>query len=270
VIAKRILDLAVAAAGLVATAPVLVPVLVATWAEDRHSPFYIANRVGRGGESFRMVKVRSMVVNADKSGVDSTAADDKRITRVGAFVRRFKLDELPQLWNVLKGDMSIVGPRPNVARDVALYTTEEQRLLSVRPGITDLSSVVFSDEGQILEGAADPDLDYNQRIRPYKSRLGLLLIDNETVLLDLWIIGLTAVSIVSRQRALHEVGRILDVLGADAMLQQVAARHEPLRPYPPPGAADIVRSRAPSDPRAPAQASVPTGAAVGLRVVGQN
>ena len=103
---KRLLDIAMSATGLVATAPVMVPVLIATWAQDRHSPFYIASRVAKGGGSFRMVKVRSMVVNADKSGVDSTAADDKRITPIGAFVRRFKLDELAQLWNVLRGDMS--------------------------------------------------------------------------------------------------------------------------------------------------------------------
>jgi len=242
---KRIFDVAVAAAGLVATAPVLVPVLVATWAQDRHSPFYIANRVARGGGHFRMVKVRSMVIGADKSGVDSTAANDRRITRVGMFVRRFKVDELPQLWNVLKGDMSLVGPRPNVERDVALYTEEERRLLTVRPGITDLSSIVFADEGQILEGAADPDLDYNRRIRPYKSRLGLLLIDHESLGLDLRIIGLTLLGAVSRQRALFGVVRILEGLGADKLLRRVASRRAPLLPHPPPGATEIVRSREP-------------------------
>jgi lipopolysaccharide/colanic/teichoic acid biosynthesis glycosyltransferase len=242
--AKRILDIAVAAAGLVVTAPVLVPVLVATWAQDRRSPFYVADRVARDGGTFRMVKVRSMVVGADKSGVDSTAANDRRITRVGAFARRFKLDELPQLWNVLKGDMSLVGPRPNVPRDVALYTEQERRLLTVRPGITDLSSIVFADEGQILEGAADPDLDYNQRIRPYKSRLGLLLLDHETLALDLRIIGLTLAGTISRARALAGVMRILEELKADAVLCHVASRREPLRPYPPPGATEVVRSRA--------------------------
>jgi lipopolysaccharide/colanic/teichoic acid biosynthesis glycosyltransferase len=242
-IAKRILDVTVAAFGLAASAPVLVPVLLATWAEDRHSPFYVANRVGRGGRPFRMVKVRSMRVGADKSGVDSTAANDRRITRVGSFVRRFKLDELPQLWNVLKGDMSLVGPRPNVERDVALYTEDEQRLLTVRPGITDLSSIVFSDEGEILTGAPDPDLDYNQRIRPYKSRLGLLLVDHDDVGLDLRIVGLTLVGAMSRRRALAGVVRILEGLRADAMLRRVAARREPLLPYPPPGATEVVRSR---------------------------
>lgn len=244
-IAKRLLDIALSATGLLATAPVMVPVLVLTWAQDRHSPFYIADRVAKGGGTFRMVKVRSMVMGADKSGVDSTGANDRRITPVGAFVRRFKIDELAQLYNVLKGEMSLVGPRPNVPRDVALYTEQERRLLSVRPGITDLSSIVFADEGDILADADDPDLDYNQRIRPYKSRLGLLLIDHETLVLDLRILGLTLLGAASRRRALDGVAAIVERLGAEPMLTRVARRLEPLVPHPPPGADEIVRSREP-------------------------
>jgi len=98
-----------------------------------------------------MVKLRSMVVRADRTGVDSTAGNDPRITIVGRLIRKLKLDELSQLWNVLKGDMSLVGPRPNVPREVALYTKEEDHLLDVRPGITDISSIVFADEGEILD-----------------------------------------------------------------------------------------------------------------------
>ena len=138
-IGKRLLDIALSAAGLTASAPVLVPVLLATWAQDKHSPFYIADRVARGGGTFRMVKVRSMVMNADKSGVDSTAADDKRITPVGQFVRKFKIDELPQLFNVLRGDMSIVGPRPEqpgMTRRLAAEIPHFEHRLLVKPGIT--------------------------------------------------------------------------------------------------------------------------------------
>lgn len=102
-----------------------------------------------------MVKIRSIIVKADQTGVDSTARDDKRITPVGRLVRNFKLDEFSQLWNVLKGDMSLVGPRPNVPGEVAMYTSEENRLLEIRPGITDISSIVFADEGDILRGAVD-------------------------------------------------------------------------------------------------------------------
>src|SRR5215213_3935979 len=176
---KRLFDFLVAVAGLIILSPLIAVLSVAIYLQDRHSPFYVAKRVGAGGISFRMVKFRSMVIRADTSGVDSTANDDPRITGLGRFVRRYKLDEIPQLWNVLVGSMSLVGPRPNVERDTALYTTEERRLLSIRPGITDLASIVFADEGDILEGSDNPDLKYNQVIRPWKSRLGLLYVDAE-------------------------------------------------------------------------------------------
>src|SRR5690606_14808845 len=137
---KRLMDILVAGVGLVIASPLLLIVMFLVWRYDRHSPFYIAPRVGRGGRPFRMVKMRSMVVGADKLGVDSTSAEDKRITPIGHFIRRYKIDEMTQLWNVLKGDMSLVGPRPQVQRDVDLYTPAEQRLLDVRPGITDFAS----------------------------------------------------------------------------------------------------------------------------------
>nr|MDP9178948.1 sugar transferase [Gemmatimonadota bacterium] len=174
---KRALDIAAAGAGLILLSPLIAALSIAIYLQDYHSPLYVATRAGRGDRPFRMVKFRSMVIRADSSGVDSTAGDDARITRLGAFIRRFKLDELPQLWNVLRGDMSLVGPRPNVERETRLYTAEEKRLLSVRPGITDLASIVFADEGEILRGSDDPDLRYNQIIRPWKSRLGLVYVD---------------------------------------------------------------------------------------------
>ena len=111
---KRLLDICVSLIGLLALSPVLLPVIFLVWRQDGHSPFYIAPRVGKGERIFRMVKLRSMVINADKSGVDSTSGNDSRITAVGHFIRRYKLDELTELWNVLLGDMSLVGPRPNV------------------------------------------------------------------------------------------------------------------------------------------------------------
>ena len=146
-----------------------------------------------GGLLFRMVKLRSMVVGAAKTGVDSTGNDDVRITAVGRLIRKYKIDEVMQLWNVLLGDMSLVGPRPNVKAETDLYTKEERVLLSVKPGITDFSSIVFSDEGNILEGQEDPDLAYNQLIRPGKSRLGLFYISKASIALDIRLIWLTAV-----------------------------------------------------------------------------
>ena len=240
---KRLIDVLGSALGLLILSPLLGVILLLIWSNDRHSPFYIAPRVGRGSTTFRMVKLRSMRVNADKTGVDSTAANDSRITPVGHFVRRYKLDEVMQLWNVLKGDMSLVGPRPNVERETRMYTPVERRLLTVRPGITDLASIVFADEGQILEGRSDPDLAYNQLIRPWKSRLGLLYVDKANVLLDLRLIGLTVVAIASRPAALRRVGRLLQKLTADADLLRVAAREEALVPAPPPGSDQIVMAR---------------------------
>jgi len=240
---KRLIDLSVASAGLILTSPLLIPVLFLVWLQDRHSPFYLAPRVGKNGKTFRIVKARSMVVRADKSGVDSTAADDPRITPIGKFIRRFKIDELTQLINVFKGEMSLVGPRPNVTRDVALYTEEEKKILSIKPGITDLSSIVFADEGEILEGKRDPDLAYNQLIRPWKSRLCLFYLDHQSVWLDLQLVFLTAVTIFARPLALKGIHAILRRLKADPELQKIVLREQALTPHPPPGALEVVISR---------------------------
>jgi lipopolysaccharide/colanic/teichoic acid biosynthesis glycosyltransferase len=239
-ILKRAFDIVAASAGLLLFSPLLLAVMLAIWLQDRRSPFYIAARAARGGGTFHMVKFRSMVVNADKIGGSSTAATDRRITPVGQFVRAYKLDELIQLWNVLKGDMSFVGPRPQVLTDAGLYTEAEKRMLTVRPGITDPASIVFSDEGDILKGSTDPDLLYNQIIRPWKSRLALLYIDKRSFLFDIWLILLTAVAIASRRTALKAIQRLLQRWGADPLLQRMARREDPLLLYPPPGATEVV------------------------------
>lgn len=240
---KRLFDILASAFGLLLLSPVLLPVMFLVWRQDGHSPFYVAARSGRGGVSFNMIKLRSMVVNADKSGVDSTGANDRRITKVGHFIRRYKLDELTQLWNVLLGDMSLVGPRPNVKRETDLYTPLEKKLLDVKPGITDISSIVFSDEGEILKDQADPDIAYNQLIRPGKSLLGLFYIEHRSLLLDLRLIILTLIAVVSRERALAGVQEILRGLGASSDMLTLALRQQPLTPRPPPGGDRIVTSR---------------------------
>jgi lipopolysaccharide/colanic/teichoic acid biosynthesis glycosyltransferase len=240
---KRLLDILISAFGLLVAAPILLPVMFLIWWQDKHSPFYIAPRVGRGEKPFRMIKLRSMIINADKSGVDSTAANDRRITRVGQFVRQYKLDEVVQLWNVLKGDMSLVGPRPNVERETRMYTAQEKRLLTVRPGITDYASIVFSDEGEILKGKADPDIAYNQLIRPYKGYLGLFYLEHSGVFLDLKLIMLTVLAVASRSAALRAVVKDMKKRGAPDELLRVAAREAELLPAPPPGAATIVTER---------------------------
>ena len=237
---KRLLDIVGSLVGLLLMSPVLFVFIFLIWLQDRHSPFYIATRVGCGKKPFRMAKLRSMVKNADKLGGTSTSGDDNRLTAIGHIIRRYKIDEFSQLFNVLIGHMSLVGPRPNTIQDVSLYTSEEKRLLTIRPGITDISSIVFSDEGEILKGNEDPDLKYNQVIRPYKSRFGLFYLENQGVFLDIQIVFLTVIAIFSRKTALLGVNKLLKRHMKDPMLIEVALRKVELKPYPPPGATRIV------------------------------
>lgn len=223
--------------------PILFPVIFIVWIQDFKSPFYIPLRVGKNGKLFKMIKLRSMIVNADSSGVDSTGLNDERITRIGKIIRKFKLDELSQLLNVLIGDMSLVGPRPNVKKETDLYTDIENDLLSVKPGITDISSIVFSDEGDILADKSDADLAYNQLIRPWKSRLGLIYIKNQSFMLDIQLIFLTVVSIYSRDLALASIVKILSRLEVDNEIIEISKRKKDLYPFPPPGANKIVECR---------------------------
>lgn len=240
---KRILDFVLSLIGLILSSPLLIPIIIIVWMQDWHSPFYIALRVGKKEKLFKMVKLRSMIINAHKSGVDSTSSSDTRITSVGRFIRSYKLDELSQLWNVLIGDMSLVGPRPNVKRETDLYTLSEKKLLTVKPGITDFSSIVFSDEGDILKDQADPDIAYNQLIRPWKSKLGIFYIENRNILVDIKLIYLTVIAILSREKALMTISGMLYRMRADNELVQIALRKGILIPTPPPGAAKIVTNR---------------------------
>ena len=221
----------------------LIGASIAVWFQDYNSPYYFGERVGKNEKLFWMVKLRSMVKNADKSGVDSTSANDMRITPIGHFIRRYKLDEFTQLWNVFWGQMSLVGPRPNVKRETDLYTPDEKKLLKVKPGITDFSSIVFSDEGDILADSEDPDLDYNQLIRPWKSRLGIYYVENQSILIDIKIIFMTIQAILNRDKALAQVHSTLQGMGAPQELLQVVLRDKPLTPTPPPGASQVVTSR---------------------------
>ena len=238
---KRIFDFTVSFIGLVMTLPLTIPVLILIWIQDFKNPFYIAPRVGRKFKTFRMIKFRSMVVNADKTGVQSTSAADARITPIGNFVRKYKMDELSQFLNVFIGDMSFVGPRPQVRETgTDLYTDEEKRMLDVKPGITDFASIVFSDEGNILKDSKNPNLDYNRLIRPWKSRLALLYVDKRSFFLDIKLMILTAVAIISKQKALVYINEILINLKADPLLIEVCKREKPLIPYAPPGTKKIV------------------------------
>lgn len=240
---KRLFDLLVSTILIILFSPVFIVFSILIWMQDWHSPFYIAPRVGLNDKIFNMIKFRSMVVNADQSGVDSTSSDDNRITLIGKIIRKYKIDELPNFFNILKGEMSFVGPRPNVERETRLYTVEEKLLLSVRPGITDIASIIFSDEGDILEGSIDPDLDYNQLIRPWKSRLGIIYINNLSTLMDIKLMFLTALSIISKEKALNYINSILIKLNVDNKIIEVSKRQADLTPFHPPGSKKIVEYR---------------------------
>ena len=181
---KRVFDIVGSVIGLVILAPLLCLVSILIKLNSPGSVFYRGLRAGRFGTPFKIFKFRTMVVNADRIGGPSTPEDDPRITRIGAWLRRYKLDELPQLLNVFKGEMSFVGPRPEVIDEVRLYNDEERRLLDVRPGITDWASVKFRNEGAILRGSADPHQTYREEIRPEKVRLGLAYVREHSMLTD--------------------------------------------------------------------------------------
>ena len=240
---KRSFDIFTSFFGLLFLSPILLLAIFLVWKEDKRSPFYVTKRLGKNNKLFKMIKLRSMSVDADKSGVVSSSDNDIRITSIGQKIRRYKLDEFIQLWNVLIGDMSLVGPRPNVKDETDLYTDIEKELLSTRPGITDFSSIIFSDEGDILKGKDNPDLIYNQLIRPWKSRLGLIYIKNQSFLLDIKIIIYTMVAFTSKQRALNWITKQLKIMNVDSDVVNISKREVELYPFPPPGMDKVVTKR---------------------------
>ena len=185
--AKRLVDVAASACGLLVLAPLLAAIAVAV-RRDGGPAFFRQWRVGRGGQPFRLWKFRTMVPNAEGLGPALTAAGDPRVTRVGAWLRRRKLDELPQLLNVLAGDMRLVGPRPEVPRYVARYTADQRRVLQLVPGITDPASLAYCAEEQLLAAADEPERLYVEAILPDKVRRNLAYAERATVLTDLGVV----------------------------------------------------------------------------------
>ncbi len=181
---RRAIEVVVALAGLAAVAPLMALIALAIKVGDRGPVFFTQTRVGQFGRHFGMHKFRSMVHDAEKKGIPLTAGNDRRITRVGGWLRRTKLDELPQLWNVVKGDMSLVGSRPEVPRFVAFYTADQRRLLDVRPGITDPASLQFFDEAETLAGFDNPETAYIQHIMPHKLAINLTYLRRRSIASD--------------------------------------------------------------------------------------
>lgn len=193
---KRLFDIICSFCGLVVLLPVILIVAIIIKRSAPGPIFYVANRIGRNGKPFRMFKFRTMVVDADKIGGPSTASDDPRLTRIGLFLKKYQLDEVPQLFNVLKGDMSLVGPRPEVKIYVDMMTAEEKNaILSVRPGLTDFASLWNFHEGEILKGSADPEKAYMEKIRPEKLRLQIKYVNERSFLVDVKIIFQTVLKV---------------------------------------------------------------------------
>ncbi len=177
----RFLDILFAFFGLIVLSPLLLIIWLLIVLTSKGGGFYKQIRVGKNGYDFKLYKFRSMRVDADKGSLITIGGRDSRITKVGYFIRKFKIDELPQLFNVLKGDMSLVGPRPEVRKYVDLYTDEQKKVLSVRPGITDYASIEYVDENEILGKAENPDDVYINQIMPEKINLNMKYIENQSV-----------------------------------------------------------------------------------------
>ncbi len=232
---KRLFDLLLSLLIGIPLLLVIFPFSIIVFLGDFSSPFYLAKRVGKNGKNFFLIKIRSMIKNADKSNVISTKKDDIRITKIGSLIRKLKIDEIPQIINILFGQMSFVGPRPNTFKyGVELYTKKEMNQLLISPGVTDLASIVFSDEGSILFNQVNPDQAYNQLIRPWKSRLAILYYENFNFKLDIILIFLTFINIFNRKFALKCLNKILNELTNDKELISICKRNMPLKKGNPP------------------------------------
>lgn len=191
---KRILDVVCSAVALLLTLPLLALAAAAVKLTSPGPVLFRQKRVGKGGEVFDILKFRSMRVDAEKWGPQITSAGDQRVTAVGRLLRRTKFDEFPQFWNVLKGDMSLVGPRPEVPRYVAMYTDEQRSVLSVRPGITDFATVMYRHEERLLGQQPDPEQFYVNVLMPHKLALNLKYISRMSLLTDIRLLFLTAMA----------------------------------------------------------------------------
>lgn len=192
----RFFDFIFSLMGILVLLPVFIILYIAICLESSGGGIYKQQRVGRYGKDFYVYKFRSMRTGSDKQGLITVGGRDPRITRIGFFIRKYKLDELPQLFNVLLGDMSLVGPRPEVRKYVDLYTEEQKKVLSVRPGITDYASIEYVDENVILGASDNPDMTYIEEIMPDKIKYNMKYINNQSVVEYFKVIFLTFKSIV--------------------------------------------------------------------------
>jgi len=194
---KRIFDILFSLVALIVLLPIMLIISIIINFESKGGFFYFQNRVGKNNCDFKLIKFRTMFINSDKLGLITVGTNDKRITRFGKFLRKFKLDELPQLINIIKGEMSIVGPRPEVRKYVNLYNKKQLNVLSVRPGLTDFASLQYIEENKILVEYDDSEKAYIEKIMPHKLELNLKYIKNQSFATDLKIIFKTIFKIFS-------------------------------------------------------------------------
>ena len=192
---KRLFNILASLMGLLLLLPFFILISFAIILESKGGIFYKQWRVGKNNQDFQLFKFRSMLENSDKKGLLTVGAKDSRITKVGSFIRKYKLDELPQLFNVLKGDMNLVGPRPEVRKYVDLYTEQQKEVLSVRPGITDYASIEYVNENEILAHSNDPEKTYIEEIMPHKLELNKKYLENPSLFHDLKVMVKTIIRI---------------------------------------------------------------------------
>ena len=195
-VVKRIFDFICSTLGLIVLSPILIAIAIKIKMGSDGPVFFKQIRVGEKNKEFEILKFRTMVVDAEKLGRQITVGNDSRITKIGSFLRKYKIDELPQLINVFKGNMSLVGPRPEVPRYVKLYNEEQKKVLEVKPGITDLASIRYRDENDLLGEAENPDDFYINTIMPDKLALNLQYINKNNVFFDIYIIFKTIIKCI--------------------------------------------------------------------------
>lgn len=193
---KRLFDILSSAIAFILLSPLLIVLAVAIMIDSKGGVFYKQKRIGKNGKAFMLYKFRSMRTGSDRKGLITVGSNDDRTTKVGRFIRKYKLDELPQLINILKNEMSVVGPRPEVEKYVQLYTAEQRKVLKIKPGLTDLASLAYINENEILGRAKDPEKTYVEQIMPAKLRLNLEYIEKQSFWFDLQIIAKTLMRIV--------------------------------------------------------------------------
>ena len=193
---KRLFDILFSLLVLIVGLPFGLLIALCIIVDSRGKVVYRQNRVGRNNVDFQLYKFRTMCNEADKGGLITIGADDMRITKVGAFLRKYKIDEFPQFLNILKGEMSVVGPRPEVRKYVNMYTPEQMRVLSVRPGLTDYASIRYVNENELLAKSTNPEQTYIQEIMPDKLKLSLKYIDEQSIGVDCKIMWQTVMAII--------------------------------------------------------------------------